>query len=154
VAKEIGFPVLYNALIPANAAPPSVSIQEDVKIMPPVFTFIAIQSQTALTSSFANLEIKDEKNSAVGLHISPSPLSIEGTTGDPSYVFSVDTSALIPGIYNFKVGNYEKKFFIANGMDVFNSVSLVRILKNSFLEYKTSLADSSFAAFELIIPKV
>jgi hypothetical protein len=156
IAKAIGFPVLYNALIPANATPPGVSIQEDVKIISPVFTFTVTQSQSGLGSEYAALKITDEKNATVDLNIPLAALndkSIDGVSAVPEFAFSIDASGLAPGIYKFKVGNYVQKFFIANNMDVLNSVSLIRVLKNTFLGYNKNLADDSFAEFELLIPK-
>ncbi len=156
VAKNIGFPVLYNALIPAVATPPGVSIQEDVKIITPVFTFTVTQAQSGLGSLYATLEITDEKNAGVNLNIPPAALndkSIDGVSAVPEFAFSIDASNLSPGIYSFKVGNYQQKFFIANNMDVLNSVSLIRVLKNTFLGYNKNLNDDSFAEFELVIPQ-
>ncbi len=153
IAKEIGFHVFYKALIPTNAAMPAVTIQEDVKVIAPVFTLTVSQAQAGFTSAYAALEITDEQNNLVSLNVNPAALASNITTGFNGYMFSIDASALLPGIYNFKAGNYEKKFFIAPNIDISDSVLLVRVLKNSFLEYKTSLADNSFAAFELLIPK-
>lgn len=153
IAKEIGFPVFYNALIPTNAAMPAVTIQEDLKVVAPVFTLNVPQTQAGFASAYAALEIKNEKNVPVDLNIDLAPLINNTITAFTGYVFSIDASALSPGIYNFKVGNYQKKFFIANNIDISDSVSLVRVLKNSFLEYKTSLEDVSLAEFELLIPK-
>ena len=153
IAKEIGFPVFYNALIPTNAAMPEVTIQEDVKVITPVFTLNVPQIQAGISTEYAKLEIRDETNILIDLNIDAAPLvgnSINEFTG---YSFSVDASSLLPGIYNFKAGSYQKKFFIAGNIDISDSVSLVRVLKNSFLEYKTSLADVSLAEFELLIPK-
>lgn len=156
IAKEIGFPVLYNALIPVLAGAATVSIREDVKIIAPMFTFTVTKAQAAITSAYATLEIRDEKNVLVDLNIPPVALndkSIDGVSAVPEFAFSVDASALQPGIYVFKVGSFQKKFFIASQMDITNAVSVVRILKNNFLEYKKSLADNSFAKFQLLIPK-
>lgn len=154
IAKEIGFPVIYNGSIPGNAMPPSVSLMDDVKVVAPVFTFPVTQVQSGLNAVYASLEIKDEENNLVNLNMQPVALSIDPATATPQYVFNVDASSLIAGIYNLKTGNYNKKFFIANGMDIANATSLVRILKNSFLGYNTNLADNSYAAFELVVPKI
>ncbi len=153
IAKEIGFPVFYNASIATNGAMPAVTVQEDVKVVTPVFTLSVSQTQASLTSAYATLEIRDEHNILIDLNINPAPLVNNTITGFTGYVFSIDASALLPGIYTFKAGNYQKKFFVANNIDISDSVALIRVLKNSFLEYKTSLADNSFAAFDLLIPK-
>ncbi|MBS1744750.1 MAG: hypothetical protein JST21_01125 [Bacteroidetes bacterium] len=154
IAKEIGFPVLYNGLIPGSAMPPAVSLMDDVKVVAPIFTFIATQAQSGLSTDYAALVIKDEGNNTVNLNMPPVALSIDPISAAPQYVFNVDASLLKAGIYSLKTGNYNKKFFIANGMDIANTTSLVRILKNSFLGYNTNLADNSFAAFELVVPKI
>lgn len=156
IAKDIGFPVLYNALISVSGGATTVSIQEDVKIVTPVFTFTVTQAQTGLTSAYAALEIRDEKNALVNLNIPPALLndkSIDGVSAIPEFAFSVDASGLEPGIYSFKAGNFIKKFFIVGDAEILDSISLVRVLKNTFLEYKTSLADTSFAEFDLLIPQ-
>jgi hypothetical protein len=156
IAKDIGFPVLYDALISVSGGATGVSIREDVKIVNPIFTFTVTQAQSGLTTPVAALEIKDEHNTPVNLNIPAAALndkSIDGVSAVPEYAFSVDASVLEPGIYSFKVGSFQKMFFIATNMDISGAISLVRLLKNSFLQYKISLADKSFADFELLIPK-
>jgi hypothetical protein len=153
IAKETGFPVMYHGAIPGSATPPAVNLLDDVKIVPAMFTFIVTQAQSALSADYAFLEIKDEKNNTVNLSMPPAALSVDPVTATPQYVFSVDASRLMAGIYQLKTGNYSRKFFIAKGMEIANTTALVRVLKNSFLGYNTSLADNSFAAFELVVPK-
>ena len=79
--------------------------------------------------------------------------SIDGVAAVPEYVFSVDASSLKPGVYNFKAGSFQKKFFITVDIDISDTVSLIRVLKNSFLGYNKNLADNGFAMFQLDIPQ-
>ncbi len=156
VEKEIGFPVLYDALIPAVASPAGVSVREDVKIISPVFTYTVTKAQSGLNTNYASLEIRDENNAVVNLMVLPAPLndkSIDGPGAVPEYAFSVDASALQPGVYKFTAGAWQKLFFIATDMDITNAVTVIRVLKNNFLGYNTSLTDYSCAQFELRIPK-
>lgn len=154
-ARATGFPVLYNAAVATLGGAPAVTALEDVKVVLPVFTFLALASDTGITSRFAQLEIRDEKNVPVDLGIKPVEINdkaIEGAAAIPEFAFSIDASSLEAGIYSFKVGNVIKQFFIANGMDISNIVGLVRVLKNNFLEYKKNLADKTFAQFNLQVP--
>jgi len=156
VAKNIGFPILYNAAIASSNGPAVITAAEDVKFCLPMFSLIVTKSETGSTSEYAALEIKDEKNNTVDLKISPVKLSDKLSTeaeGDRKFIFSVDASSLAPGVYSFKSGSFTKKFFIPTAMDVSNAVSVIRVLKNNFLDYKKNLADTSFAKFDLLIPK-
>lgn len=156
VEKNIGFPVLYNASIAALNGPAVITAVEDVTFSPPLFSFSVKKSEAGSAVEYAALEITDEKNNPVDLNISPVKLSDKlatETEGDRKFIFSVDASSLAPGVYSFKVGNFIKKFFIPTAMDVSNAVSVIRVLKNNFLDYKKNLADNSFAKFELLIPK-
>lgn len=155
VEKEIGFPLLYDASVKVLNGPAVLSPREDVKVVLPLFTFTALAADTGITAGYASLEIRDEKNVIADLGILPVQLNdkkIDGLTAKPAFAFSVDASRLEAGIYTFKVGNFSKKYFIANKIDVSNVVSLVRVLKNNFLQYKKSLADKTFTLFELQIP--
>lgn len=157
LATENGFPVLYDAKIATAGTQPQVTILDDIKVCSPVFTFTVTQAQCGLASQAAMLNITDEANTPVGLNVAPAALNnkaIDGISAVPEYAFSIDASKLLDGIYTFKVGSYSKKFFITSNIEAQGAISLIRVLKNSFLEYKTSLADSSFAKFELKIPLV
>jgi|GEM_PF-1620063 len=154
-ATEIGFPVLYDASIKVLNGPPVVEIRDDVKLILPVFTFTAIAADTGIAADYASLEIRNEQNNLVDLNMDPVKINdkaIDGVSAVPEFAFSVDASQLEPGIYEFKVGNFKKKYFVANRMDTVGEVAVVRVLKNSFLEYKKTLADKTFAQFELLIP--
>jgi hypothetical protein len=155
-AKENGFPLLYDARIDTNGGATQFFIRDEVKVMPPVFTFSVGLPQSGIAGKFAFLEIRDEKNILVALDIPPAALndkSIDGVEARPEFAFSIDASSLDAGVYEFKVGNFKKKIFIATGMNLVNSVCLIRILKNNFLDYRKNLADNSFAKFDLLIPK-
>ena len=157
IQKEIGFPLLYDASMAALAGPANITAREDVKVISPVFSLVVAASLTGSTSEYANLEIRDEKNVLVDLHIPAVKLNdkaIDGPGAIPEFSFSVDASSLQPGVYEFKVGNFKKKFFLATGINISTSVSLIRVLKNNFLDYNKNLANSSCATFSLLIPKV
>ncbi len=156
VAKEIGFPVLYDAFVD-NTSTEIITAREDVIVMSPVFTLTAPASQTGITAEFALLEIRNEKNVLIDLKIPPVKLNdkaIDGAGAVPEFAFSVDASTLQPGVYEFKIGNFKKKFFLTTGMNISNNVSLIRVLKNNFLVYNKNLATSAHATFSLLIPKV
>lgn len=156
VAKEIGFPLLYDASINVLAGPTVINSREDVKVVSPVFTFTAKAADTGITANYASLEIRNEKTMLVDLNIPQvqrNDKQIDGVGAIPEFAFSVDASRLEAGIYEFKIGTFKKKFFLANLLDVSDTVALVRVLKNDFLEYKKSLADKTFAQFSLMIPK-
>ena len=155
VAKDIGFPVLYDAFV-NSLNTETITAREDVTVMSPVFTLVVATSQTGIAAEYASLEVRDEKNVPVELHIPPVKLNdktIDGPGSIPEFSFSVDASSIQPGVYEFKIGNFKKKFFIASGMNISNSVSLIRVLKNNFLVYNKSLANSNCATFSLLIPK-
>jgi hypothetical protein len=156
-ARENGFPVLYDALIAVNGGPAQVTTRDDIKVVSPVFTF-AVENLplNGIAGDHATLEIRDEKNQLADLGISPAKLNdkaIDGVDAKPEFSFSIDASQLEAGIYEFKVGNFRKKFFIAPGINLDGAVSVIRVLKNDFLPYKKDLADNSFADFRLLIPK-
>jgi hypothetical protein len=151
VAKSVGYPVLYDALIASLGGAATIAAREDVKVISAVFTFTVTKSESGVTGDYASLEIRNEKNNLVDLHIPP--VQVNDAGGIPQFAFSVDASALPAGIYEFKVGSFTKKFLLANGMDLTDTVSLIRVLKNDFLEYKKNLNDNSFAQFALQIPK-
>lgn len=156
VAKETGFPVLYDAAIPSLNGTAAIIVREDVKVASPVFTFTVTAAQTGLTSAYAALEIRDEKNVLVDLKIPPAAIntkSIDGPGAVPEFAFSIDASSLQPGVYELKAGAFKKKFFFPGPMNIQNAVSVIRVVKNNFLEYKKNLNDSSFAKFSLLIPK-
>lgn len=155
VAKEIGFPLLLDASVNVLGGPAVIAGREDVKVMSPVFSFIAKAADTGIVADYATLEIRDEKNGLIDLGIPPVQINdkkIEGIAAIPEFAFSVDASKLEAGIYEFGVGNVKKKYFLTNNMDISNMVSLVRVLKNNFLEYKKNLADKTFVKFEVQIP--
>ena len=151
VAKSIGYPVLYDALIAVSGGPATITAREDVKVINPVFTFNVTKADSGLTADYASLEIRDEKNSLVNLNIQPVRGNDAG--GVAQFTFTVDASSLQPGIYECKVGGFTKKFLLTGSMDITDTVSLIRVLKNNFLEYKKNLSDNSFAQFALQIPK-
>jgi hypothetical protein len=156
IAKEIGFPILYDAQIPALNAPTQLNAREDVKFMPPVFTFTVPLPLSGIVSEFAFLEIRNEKNILVKLPVPEAALNrktVDGPGAIPEFSFTVDASSLETGIYEFKAGNYKKKYFISPGVELTGATGLIRVLKNNFLEYKKNLADPSFAKFILQIPK-
>ena len=156
VAKEIGFPLLYDASVKVLNGPSVIASREDVKVKLPVFTFTTNAADTGISAGYATLEITDENNVPVNLNIPPAQLNdkeIDGAEAVPEFAFSVDASKLKEGIYEFKVGSLVKKFFLATRMEISNSVLLVRVLKNNFLEYKKDLADTTFVQFNLSIPK-
>lgn len=152
VAKNIGFPVLFHAAISTLNGPAVITSIEDAKMFQPVFTLAVKKTDTGSTAQYISLEIRDEKNDLVELNIPPAALNNDATNG-PEYSFSIDASLLEPGIYTFKAGNFSKKIFLTTKMDVTDAVGIVRVLKNDFLTYKKNLSDSSFAKFELTIPK-
>jgi len=155
-AKEIGLPILYDALVQVANGPVVITAREDVKVMQPVFTFTAIAADTGISADYASLEIRDENNTLVQLNIPPQQINnkeIDGVQAVPEFAFSVDVSKIQSGVYEFKVGNYKKKYFVANNAGISGAVALVRVLKNSFLEYKKNLADKTFTRVELMIPK-
>jgi len=152
-AKATGFPLLYDAEVSGGTG--VLTIREDIKVVAPIFTFTVIAADAGITSRYATLEIRNENNVLQDLEMQPLALndkSIEGGSAVPEFAFSVDASKLEAGIYEFKAGSFTKKYFIASNIDVFNMVALVRVLKNNFLTYKKSLADKTFAKFELQIP--
>lgn len=156
VEKNLGFPILFNAVITALNGPAVITAVEDVAFMSPLFSFSVKKSEAGSTVEYAPIEIRNEKNQPVDLKIAPVKLSDKLATeveGDRKFNFSIDARSLAPGVYSFKVGNFIKKFFIPTAMDISNAVSVIRVVKNNFLDYKKNLADSSFAKFELLIPK-
>lgn len=156
-AKQIGFPVLYDASIDAANGPATVTRRADIKIVSPVFTWTVLASDAGITATTASLEIRNEKNILINLNIPHAKLNdkaLDGPGAQPEFAFTVDASSLDPGIYEFKTGAFSRKLFLANQMDITRSVCLVRVLKNNFLEYKKNLNDNSFAQFDLLIPKV
>lgn len=155
VAKAIGFPVLYDAKVIAADGTTSITAIEDVKFISSLFSLTIKKSETGSASEYAVLEIKDEKNNPVDLKIDPVKLTdklVSEAETDRKFIFSIDVSSLAAGIYSFKAGNFQKRFFISSAMDVSNSILVIRVLKNNFLDYKKNLADNSFAKFELLIP--
>lgn len=156
VAKEIGFPLLQDASVKVLGGAATIDNREDVKVILPVFTFTAKASDTGISADYASLEIRNESNVLVDLDVEPVQLNdkaIDGPLAVPEFAFSIDASKLDAGIYEFKVGNYKKKFFVAGSMDLSNLVSIIRVLKNNFLEYKKPLADTSFVQFDIKYPK-
>ena len=156
-AVEIGFPVLYDASIKIADGPAVLEIREDVKVMTPLFTFSVTVADSGIAADYASMEIKDESNALVDLKMKPVEVNdkaIDEGSAVPEFAFSVDASSLQAGIYQFKVGNVSKKYFIANGMNVQNRVALIRVMKNNFMEYKKELDDLDFAAFELMLQPV
>lgn len=155
LAKENGFPVLYDAQIKGAGQQPTITLCDNIKIVPPIFTFTVSKSAYADNTTHGILKITDEADKIIDLGIMPVMLNnkaADGINAVPEYSFSIDASSLQPGIYNFTAGSVSKKYFIASEIETGGVVSLIRILKNNFLEYKTSLADNSFAKFELKIP--
>src|SRR6185369_1476864 len=119
IAKNIGFPILYNASIAGLNGPATIAAADDVLFSLPLFTLTVKKSETGSTSEYASLEIRDEKNNLVDLKIVPVKLSdkLDGESeGDRKFNFSIDASSLQPGVYLFKVGNFTKKFFITTAM--------------------------------------
>jgi len=151
VAKSIGYPVLFDALIAVSGGPATITAREDVKVINPVFTFNVTKADSGLTADDASLEIRDEKTNLVNLNIQP--VRVNDAGGVAQFTFTVDASSLQPGIYECKVGSFTKKFLLTGSMDITDTVSLIRVLKNNFLEYKKNLSDNSFAQFALQIPK-
>ena len=154
-ARETGFPVLYNAFVNAVGAAPTITIMEDIKVVLPVLTFVALAADTGISARFAALEIRNEKNALVKLDIPPVEINdkkMDGAAAVPEFAFSVDASSLEAGIYEFKVGNFKKNFFLANKIDLSEMVGLVRVLKNNFLDYKKILADKTFVQFNIQVP--
>lgn len=157
IAKEIGFPLLYDAFVPVLNGAATVTAREDVKIISPLFTLAVPAIDTGVASEYATLEIRDEKNVLVDLKIEPVKVndkSIDGLAAVPEFAFSVDASSVEAGVYEFKIGNFKKKYFLAVNMDISKTVSIIRVLKNNFLEYKKNLNDNGYAKFSLLIPKV
>lgn len=157
IAKEIGFPLLYEGSINALNGPTIVTAREDVKWVPAVFTLVVTAAQSGSTARLLPLEIKDESNNIIDLKIQPAELNdkaVDGASAIPEFSYSVNASELRPGIYSFKAGNFNKKYLLTPGMEMINTVAIVRIIKNNFLTYKKSLADASFPKFQLLVPKV
>lgn len=157
-AKAAGFPLLYDAEV-TDSGPPavlSVAAREDVKVMNPVFTFVADLPQSGIAGEFASLEIRDENNQLIDLRIAPAKRNDKEDKGPgaiPEFAFSVDASALPAGIYELKAGNYKKKYFFATRMNIQGAALLVRVLKNEMLGYVTSLEDPDYIQFSLLIPE-
>lgn len=155
IANAIGFPLLYDASINVLGDPATLTAREDVKVCLGIFTFTAAVADTGINAGFASIEVRNEQNALVDLGIQPvmaNDKSIDGINAIPEFSFSVDASKLETGIYEFKVGNFKKKYFLANQIDLSDMVSLIRVLKNNFLEYKKNISDKTFALFELQIP--
>jgi hypothetical protein len=157
-AAAAGFPLLYDAAVTAAGNPPTLTLtaREDVRVMNPVFTFIADLPQSGIAGEYGSLEIRDEDNNLLDLGIAPvkrNDKESDGPGAVPEFAFSVDASSLQAGVYELKAGNFKKNYFFATPMNLSDAVLIVRVLKNELLEYKTSLADNSFAQFELLIPK-
>ena len=153
IAKAIGFPLLYNAVAKPDGTS-EITLLEDVKVTSGVFTHRVNKAVTGLASDFAFLEIKDEMNATVELNVSGSPQIEEGAGAAAQFSFSVDASGLKADIYRLTVGNRTQKYFVANGMDLTDTVFIVRVLKNAALGYKKNLADATYQQFNLIVPKV
>lgn len=152
IAKEIGFPLLYNAVTKPDGTA-EITLMEDVKVTAGIFTHRVNKADTGLAADYALLEVKDEKNNPVDLKILGSPEKDEGMEGTPQFSFSVDASGLKAGIYQLKVGSLTKKFFIANGMNLTTTVFIVCVLKNALLGYRKNLADAAYQQFNLVVPK-
>jgi len=153
IAKTTGFPLLYNATVKLDGTS-EITLLEDVKITTGVFTHRVNKTDTGLSTDFAELDITDEKNAAVDLNIPGSPQVEEGPEGIQQFSFSVDASALDAGIYKLKVGNLTRTYFVANGMDLTDTVFIIRVLKNAPFAYRKSLADATYQQFNLVVPKV
>ena len=155
IAKAIGFPLLYDASIIGLGDPATIVAREDVKVCHGIFTFTAAVADTGINAQFISIEVRNEQNTLVDLGILPVKVNdknLDGINAIPEFSFSVDASKLETGIYEFKVGNFKKKYFLANQIDLSDMVSLIRVLKNNFLEYKKNISDKTFALFELQIP--
>ena len=153
IAKATGFPVLYNAVAKPDGTS-EITLLEDVKVATSVFTHRVNKADTGLATDFAFLEITDENNAAVALNVSGSSQIEEGIGATPLFSFSVDASGLPAGIYRLKVGNLTRNYFIANGMDLTDTVFIVRVLKNASLGYHKNLSDATYQQFNLVVPKV
>jgi len=156
IAKEIGFPLLYDATINTLNGPAVFTTREDVKVSNAIFTFTAIAATTGITGSYATIEVKDESNNPVQINNNIAPLNdkqIDGPGAVPEFAFSIDLSLQPPGVYTLKVGNFQKRYFITNGIVIGNQTAIIRILKNNNLTYHKTLADNSFSQFNLVIPK-
>lgn len=155
-ARAVGFPVLYDAVVEVPNDPGVLTAREDVKIMLPVFTLKVIAADANIDAAYATVTITDENNDPVNIEVAPAPLndkSIDGGDAVPEYSFSIDASTLETGIYTFKVGDFSKQYFLANKMIIDGEVSIIRVLKNSLLDYKKDLSVNDFVKFDLLIPK-
>lgn len=155
LAVATGFPLLYDAQVDSPGGTATVTVRDDIKVMLPLFTFTVTAADAGITTGYASLEVKDENENVVELGLQPVPLndkSIDGVDAVPEFAFSVDASALQPGIYSFSVGNFTRRYFLAGQLNISDSTGLIRVLKNSNLEYEKAISSKQYALFELLIP--